>query len=315
MPEAMRSAVLDHGHLPVGNGHALYWQRWGNAGGVPVVFLHGGPGAGFHDSHKALFDPERHHVLFFDQRGCGRSTPYGSLEHNTTADLVEDIARLMDHVGFGTAHIAGGSWGSALTLAFAIARPERVRSLLVWSVYLARQSENDWVNEGRPRPFFPDEWDRFISQVPVDRRDSGDSVMRFYAEKFDSPDPVEAMEFAVEWTLWESCLLSIAYDSATVEDEVRSGENTLATAKLEAHYFLNGCFLPENDLLTSLDRIRHLSCQVVQGRFDMCTPPESAHELRDAYGSNLTLHVVNAGHLRSDPALREALQVATARLS
>ncbi|KAK4495296.1 hypothetical protein PRZ48_013626 [Zasmidium cellare] len=306
----MADHILQTGFFDVGAGHTLRWQLWGKKNGIPVVCLHGGPGAGFQDSHKSVFDPERHTVLLFDQRGCGKSTPYGSTEHNTTPDLVADTCKLMDHVGFKTAHIAGGSWGSALSLIFAIAHPERVRSLLIWSVYLIRPFENAWVNEGGPRNLFPDEYKRFISNVPADVPKDSVSIMKFYRDKIFSDDEAVAAKYAFEWTLWEECLITITYNPDTLEAEVREDPNAVSIARLELYYFLNGCFVPENHILDSVGRIRHLRCRVVQGRFDMCTPAVSAHDLRDAYGEQLELKVVNSGHLRSDPEMNVALQKA-----
>jgi proline iminopeptidase len=296
------------GHLDVGDGHRLYWEGWGNPDGVPVIFLHGGPGAGFHDGHKALFDPELHRVLFFDQRGSGKSTPFAATEANTTGKLVEDIEALRVLVGFDSAHVAGGSWGSALALIYAIRHPDRVRSLLIWSVYLVRQFENDWVNEGYPRYHFPAEWERFLSFVPKSHQTDGTSVMAFYADKMRSADKAEADAHALEWTLWESVLLSIDYDPSTLEAGIREDPATLSIALLETHYFAQGCFVPPGYILDNLEAIRAIPCHVVQGRFDMCTPAISAFDLKKAYGEQLSLNWVNSGHLRSDPAMLAALR-------
>ncbi|MCG7207454.1 prolyl aminopeptidase [Streptomyces arenae] len=302
------------GFLNVGDGHHLYWEDWGNPDGTPVMYLHGGPGASFQDDQKALFDPTAHRVLFFDQRGSGRSTPFASTENNTTAHLIGDIEKLLGHFGLDSVHVAGGSWGSALSLLYAIEYPERVRSLLIWSVYLVREFENRWVNEGFPRYQFPGEWERFISLVPEEHRVDGSSIMRFYAEKMRSDDEDEAARFAFEWTLWEMTLVSIQYDPAKLEAELREDRSMLSIALLETHYFTQGCFVPENHILDRIETLRHIPCQVVQGRFDMCTPAVSAYDLSRVYGDNLDLQWVNSGHLRTDPALFAALRQATARL-
>ncbi|HET9420815.1 MAG TPA: alpha/beta fold hydrolase, partial [Nocardioides sp.] len=189
----MDDALSVSGFLDVGDGHQLYWEDWGNPRGAPVLFLHGGPGDSFRDAHKALFDPQAHRVLFFDQRGCGRSRPFACTEHNTTPRLLDDIDRLLDHVGMPSAHVAGGSWGSALALLYAISSPDRVRSLVVWGVYLIRGFDNDWVNEGYPRHHFPVEWDRFISLVPERARRDGNAVMRFYAQQMRIDDATDGV--------------------------------------------------------------------------------------------------------------------------
>ncbi|MGX6603454.1 prolyl aminopeptidase [Micromonosporaceae bacterium Da 78-11] len=302
------------GLLDVGDGHRLYWEDWGNPAGVPVICLHGGPGAGFRDSHKALFDPAVHHVLFHDQRGSGRSTPLAGTAHNTTPDLIRDIAALMRLLGWESAHLAGGSWGSALSLLFAIEHPQRVRSLVLWGVYLVRQFENDWVNEGYPRFHFPAEWERFIGMVPEHRRTDGNAVMAYYAERMRDRDPVTARRFAVEWTLWETTLTSTGYQPAEVERQVTADASTVGTALLETHYFQNGCFVPANHILESVAAIRDIACTVVQGRFDMCTPPISAYDLAQAYGDRLSLRWVDAGHLRTDAELLAGLRVAMGEL-
>jgi proline iminopeptidase len=302
------------GFLDVGDGHSVYFEDWGNPAGVPVVCLHGGPGAGFNDSHKALFDPAVHHVLFHDQRGSGRSTPAAGTGHNTTQHLIGDITLLMDQAGWDSAHVAGGSWGSTLSLLFALAHPRRARSLLLWAVYLTRKFENNWVTEGFPRFHFPAEWERFIGLVPPEHRGDGDAVMAYYAERMRDGDPATARRFAVEWTLWESVLTTIDYEPADATREVTGDDSMVGIALLETHYFRNGCFIPENHILASIAAIRHLPCTVVQGRFDMCTPPVSAYDLARAYGDRLTLHWVNAGHLRTDPQMLAALRTAAAHL-
>jgi proline iminopeptidase len=302
------------GQLNVGDGHQIYWEDWGDPSGVPIISLHGGPGNGFNDTHKTLFDPAKHHVIFHDQRGCGKSTPFASIEHNTTQDLIHDIELLREKFGLEKVHVVGGSWGSSLALCYAIAHPEHVKSLLIWGVYLIRQFETDWVNEGYPRYNFPTEWARFIELVPEEHRANGNSIMKYYAEQMRSSDPKIANRYAVEWTLWESTLVSIAYDPAETEKETREDPSTLSIALLETHYFTNNCFVPENYILDNLAAIHDIPCQVIQGRFDMCTPPIGAYDLAQAYGDNLTLKWVNSGHLRTDPEMFETLKTATQNL-
>ncbi|SDS35576.1 prolyl aminopeptidase [Actinoplanes derwentensis] len=304
----MADRVNDRGFLDVGDGHRVYWEDWGNPAGIPVIVLHGGPGAGFSNSHKALFDPERHHVVFHDQRGCGRSTPFGELRHNTTADLIGDVEALRRHFGWADAHVAGGSWGSTLGLLYALAHPGRVRSLLLWSIYLARKFDDYWVMDGPPRFFLPAEWERFISLVPERHRGDSAAIMRYYADRINDEDQTIARRYAMEWTLWEAALTSLIYDPARNERQASADPGVVAVARIEAHYFTQGCFLPENHLLAEVHALSKLPCTVVQGRFDMCTPPVAAHELARAYGAGLDLQWVNAGHLRTDPEMFSALR-------
>lgn len=309
-----KTYINDSGYIEVGNGHSLYYEDWGNPDGVPIISLHGGPGSGFSDRHKLLFDPKKHHVLFHDQRGAGRSTPFASTEHNTTQDLIADIELLREQAGFKKAHIVGGSWGSTLSLLYALAYPEQVKSLLIWGVYLARQIENDWVNEGYPRYQFPAEWERFIALVPQKYRGDGTATMDYYAKKMRSKDADIAKKYAEEWALWESTLLSIAYDPKQLEKDIQSDPATLAIALLETHYFMNQCFIPDNFILDNIELIKHIPCHVVQGRFDMCTPAVGAYQLAQAYGDKVSLQWVNSGHLRTDPGMIEALQQAAGKL-
>ncbi|HVZ67059.1 MAG TPA: prolyl aminopeptidase [Patescibacteria group bacterium] len=306
-----KDPIIKSGYLDVGDGHQIYWEDWGNPKATPIFSLHGGPGSNFNESHKAIFDPNIHRVIFHDQRGSGKSKPFASIEHNTTQNLVEDIEKLRESLGISSMHVVGGSWGSALSLIYAINHPKRVKSLLIWGVYLIREFEEDWVNEGYPRYHFPQEWERFISLVPPANRKSGVSIMKYFYNKMHSKDEKEAKFYAIEWTLWESVLLSIDYDPQTLEKEIKEDPGTLSIALLETHYFLNGCFVPRNFILDNIDKIKHIPCYVEQGRFDMCTPAISAYDLSKAYGKKLKLEWVNSGHLRSDPKMREALKAKT----
>jgi proline iminopeptidase len=300
--------VNDRGWLDVGGGHRIYWEDWGNPAGVPVLFLHGGPGAGFGDTHKQLFDARRHHVLFHDQRGCGRSTPTAGTEHNTTADLINDVEALRQHAGWTSAHLAGGSWGATLSLLYALAHPRRVRSLTLWSIFLARRFDNEWVMNGPPRFFFPSEWERFIGMVPAEHRGDAAAAIDYYDERLRHKDKNIAFRYAVEWTLWETALTSLDYDPDRNEREITADPATLSIARLEAHYFAHGSFIPENHILNEIAVLRDLPCTVVQGRFDMCTPPTGAYDLAREYGDELNLRWVNSGHLRTDPEMNAALR-------
>jgi proline iminopeptidase len=304
--------VNANGWIDVGDGHELYWEDWGNPKAkTAVMHLHGGPGAGFSDSHKTLYDPAVHRVIFHDQRGCGRSKPFASTEHNTTQDLVADIERLREHFGLEKVVVAGGSWGSALALAYAVAHPERVARLLLWSIYLARKADTNWIIEGGPKYQLPAEWERFIGRVPEAHRGDGDAVTKYYADKMRSKDAGVAWEFACEWNLWEGALMSVNYDPRTLEARVAADENGVAVALLETHYFLNGCFVPENYLLDNVAKLREIPCDVAQGRFDLCTPPVAAWDLARAWGEKLRLYWVNSGHYRSEPAMLQQLQTIT----
>jgi len=287
--------------------HEIYWEDWGNKEATPIMYLHGGPGGEFSQNYQKLFDPTKHRVIFHCQRGAGRSEPYASTKENTTQDLIADIEQLRAQLEIEKMYVTGGSWGSALSLFYVIAHPQRVINYVIWSVFTGSQFEVDFVNEGYPRHYFPEAWERFIALVPVDKRATGDSVMRHYAEKIRSADEAEARLHADEWTLWEYSLCSIEYDKEALESEIIGGNN-LAVANLETHYFLHNSFVPENYVLDNVERIKHIPCTAVQGRFDMCTPPASIYELSKKYGEHMDLQWVNCGHLTSDQAMGDTLR-------
>ncbi len=298
------------GMLEVGDGHKLYWEDWGNPNSTAAMHFHGGPGGGTNESHKLLFNPELHRVIFFDQRGSGKSTPFAEIKDNTTQKLIEDTEKLREHLGIEKMYIVGGSWGSTMTLAYAITHPERVISMVAWGIYLGSQFENDLIANGYARYNYPEAWERFIALVPEAHRKNGESITRYFSEKLYSSDQTVAVKYADEWSLWESTTTTIRYDKRQMEQDTIGDEKNLALARLETHYFLNGCFLPENYIMNNINKIKHLPLYVVQGRFDNCTPPVTAYELSKAYGKNMTLQMVNAGHSRSDPEVRVALRTA-----
>lgn len=295
------------GFLEVGS-HQIYWEDWGNPRAIPIFAMHGGPGGGFGDKFKRFFNPQIHRVIFHDQRGSGKSLPFAETKNNTSQDLVQDIEVLREHLGIEKMYVLGGSWGSTLSLLYAIAHPERVIRLLIWSLFLARQFEVDFVNEGYPRYFFPEAWRRFISLVPEGQRKTGDEIMKYYADQINSKDEVVARKYSDEWTLYEISLCSVRYDPISLEMETVGAADNLAIAKVETHYFLNKCFIPENYILDNISKIKHIPCCLIQGRFDMCTPPLSALDLKKAYGDNLSLSIINSGHLSSDPEMTAVLK-------
>lgn len=305
--------VRKSGHLTVGDGHKIYWEDWGNPKGFPIIHLHGGPGGGFSETHKLIYDPEIHRVIFHDQRGSGRSTPFASIKDNTTQHLLADIEKLLQYLKIDKVYVAGGSWGSTLTLAYTIAHPDRVAKMMMWGIFLNRNFEVDYLYQGMAKHTFPEAWERFISHVPKKDRGSSQQVINFYVTKLQSKDKQAALKYAAEWNLWESSTVSIKYDRQKLEREVLSGSKeqqdfNLAISRMESHYFKNKCFLPEGYILSNIKKINHIPVYVVQGRFDMCTPPVSALDLAKAYGPQLNLQIVPAGHLRSEQEIRSVLR-------
>lgn len=314
-PLVADSALREHGHRDTGDGHSLYYERWGNPDAPLIFHLHGGPGSGFNDDHKRLYDPERHHVLFMDQRGAGWSTPFASTDHNTTRHLIADLEEFREQFGVEKVRLAGGSWGSTLSLLYAIAHPNRVERMVLWSVYLARKFETDFVTGGYARVFFPLEWMSFLEMVPSECHGSADAILRHYARQIRGGTPLQIQYAADQWVLWERIVSSCQHHPERLEAEVAGNRANIATAMLETHYFMHDCFIGENEILQNIWRIQDIPCDVVHGRLDMCTPPQSAFDLCTAYNAvldgtdgNLTLHWVNSGHTRNDPAMFSKLR-------
>jgi proline iminopeptidase len=314
---AMDPNINKSGHLEVGDGHRICYEDWGNPDAFPIMHLHGGPGSGFSDSHKLIYDPKIHRVIFHDQRGSGQSLPFASIKDNTTQHLISDIEKLREYFNIQKIHVAGGSWGSTLAMLYAIAHPECVEKMMMWGIYLLRQFENDYIYQGVNKETFPEAWERFISLVPTDKRKNSMDVIKYYSSKILSDNKKVAEKYAAEWTLWEMSITSLSYDRLKAEKETLEGDQhfNISMATMETHFFLNKCFVPENYILKNIDKIKHLPAYVVQGRFDMCTPPVSAINLAKAYGSNLHLQITRAGHLRSEPENLAALRaIASAAL-
>ena len=296
------------GHLDVGDGHSLYWELCGNPQGKPAVFLHGGPGGGSSPDHRRQFDPERYNVMVFDQRGCGKSTPYASLEANTTAHLVADIERLREMAGIDKWLVFGGSWGSTLSIAYAQAHPERVTELVLRGIFLFDQYEVDWLyKEGGASAVYPDKWDDFISLIPEGER--GDLV-HAYRRRLTSDDPDEQLRAAQAWSAWEGSTVTLLPSKATIE-HFTSPEIAIAIARIENHYMANGGWLTEGELLRGADKLRGIPGIIVQGRHDTCTPPKAAWALKKAWPEVELQIVADGGHLYNEPGILDGLIRAT----
>ncbi|MBV0891825.1 prolyl aminopeptidase [Paracoccus sp. Z118] len=287
--------------MPASDGHHIYVEQCGNPAGRPVIVLHGGPGGGCSPVMRRFFDPDRWHIVLFDQRGCGRSRPHAEVRGNTTAHLIGDIAMIVGALELAPAVLFGGSWGAALALAFAQAHPETVSALVLRGVFLARERELDWFYAGGAARFFPEQWARFRAAIPEAER--GDMIAAYHRRLF-SGDPAVEAQFAQPWLAWENGL-------ATIESHGGGGgappDYARAFARLENHYFANRCFLDEGQLLRDRHRIEHLPAVIVQGRHDMVCPPVAAHELADGW-SRCDLRMIPAsGHALSEPRIMAEL--------
>lgn len=296
------------GMLPVDANHTLYWEQSGNPSGIPVVFLHGGPGAGAAAVHRRFFDPEFYRVVIFDQRGAGRSTPLGDLSANTTQDLIADIERLRRHLGIERWLVFGGSWGSTLSLAYGVAYPERCLGFVLRGIFLGGRSEIDWFLHGM-RAVFPEAWRDFAGFLPPDER--GDLLASYY-RRLTSPDPGIHLPAARVWSRYEAACSTLHPNPRAVL-EADGGNFALALARIEAHYFVHECFLPDNWMDSGIDRIRHLPATVVQGRYDIVCPPVTADALARLWPEADYIVVPDAGHSALEPGVRAALVTATER--
>ncbi|MEK0082621.1 prolyl aminopeptidase [Benzoatithermus flavus] len=299
------------GRLDVGDGHELYWELCGNPQGKPALFLHGGPGAGCSPDHRRLFDPERWNVLLFDQRGCGRSTPHASLAANTTWHLVADIERLRTMLGLERWLVFGGSWGSTLALAYAETHPERVTGLILRGIFTLRRWELLWYYQHGASLLFPDKWERFLAPIPPEERHD---LITAYRRRLTDSDRTIQLEAARAWSLWEGETITLLpnpdYSRQHGEDEY-----ALAFARIENHYFVHGGWLEEGQLLRDAGRLRSIPGVIVQGRYDIATPPQTAWELHRAWPEAEFVMVEDAGHAVSEPGIRHHLLEATDRFA
>ncbi|MCA3012077.1 MAG: prolyl aminopeptidase [Myxococcaceae bacterium] len=300
------------GRLPVGDGHELYFEESGNPGGTPVVFVHGGPGAGTEPRQRRFFDPQAYRIVLVDQRGCGRSTPFASLEHNTTWHLVADLERLREHLGIDRWVVFGGSWGSTLGLAYAQTHPARVRALVLRGIFLLRKWEIDWFYQAGASALFPDAFEPYLQHIPEPER--GD-LLRAYHLRLTSSDVEVRTAAARAWSQWEGRTSYLLPNESYI---AKTGEDQFATAfaRIECHYFVHGGWLDgERALLakSNVDRIRGIPAVIVQGRYDVVCPMESAWALHRAW-PEATLEVVpDAGHAAHEPGILHALLEATDR--
>jgi len=296
------------GMLPLDRRHTMYWEQCGNPGGQPVVFLHGGPGAGATPTHRRFFDPGSYRIVVFDQRGAGRSTPLGELYENTTDRLVADMELLRGQLGIDRWVVFGGSWGSTLALAYAQAHPDRVRALILRGIFLCRKSEVDWFLYGA-RSVFPEPWRAFAGHIPEAERND---LLEAYYRRLTNADPAIHIPAARAWSIYEGACSTLLPNPDTV---AAFGEDRMALglSRIEAHFFKYEVRTPADDLVRGIDRIRHIPATIVQGRYDMVCPIISADELARAWPEAHYVVVPDAGHSAMEPGIRAQLVTATER--
>jgi proline iminopeptidase len=300
------------GMLDVSELHSIYWEQSGNPSGKPVVFLHGGPGGGGNPKYRRYHDPKKYRIVVFHQRGCGKSTPYASLEDNTTWHLVSDIEALRQHLEIERWQVFGGSWGSTLALSYAQKHPERVTELVLRGIFMLRRSELLWFYQQGASHIFPDAWEHYLEAIPeVERGD----LMGAYYRRLTSDDPEQRKHAARAWSIWEG---STSYLQQDLEHIAHTGQDEFAEAfaRIECHYFVHGGFFEvEDQLLRNIDRVRHIPAVIVQGRYDVVCPMRSAWDLHRAWPEAELEVIPDAGHSANEPGNIDALIRATDRFA
>lgn len=296
------------GFLKVSDLHSIYFEQCGNPKGKPVIFLHGGPGGGLNPDHRRFFDPDFYHIILFDQRGCGRSTPFAELRENSTWDLVSDIEKLRLHLAVDRWHVFGGSWGSTLALTYAITHSSRVTALILRGIFLCRPSEIQWFYQEGASQLFPDLWEEYLRPIPAHERSQ---LVAAYYKRLTSENSNTRLEAARAWSKWEGGTSYLLSKTSAVE-EFEEAEKALPFARIECHYFINNAFFPTNNyILENIGSIRSIPGAIIQGRYDVVCPARSAWDLHRAWPeAELTL-VPGAGHAASEPGIRSALISAT----
>lgn len=288
------------GYFDVGDGHKLYYECCGNKKSVPILFLHGGPGAGFNDGNKEYFDLRKCNLILFDQRGAGRSKPFASIENNNTDKLVQDINKLMDFLEIKKFMIFGGSWGSTLALIYAIRNPKKVKAMILRGIYTATKDENRFYTED-VKYVFPEEYEQMASLVPKDKRKN---ILKYYAEKMRYGNKKTRKKYAFEWTLYEMSIISL-FSKKNRENKIKKFPY-LSLGVLETYYLSNNCFIPEGYILKNSKKLK-MPISIVQGRYDMVCPPITAYRLHKKLPRS-RLNFTISGHSGSDPETKNALR-------
>jgi proline iminopeptidase len=296
--------------LPVSDIHTIYVEQAGNPNGRPVVFLHGGPGGALHEEYRTYFNPKKWRIILLDQRGCGRSTPFAELEENTTWDLTSDLEKIRKHLDIKTWAVFGGSWGSTLALAYSITNPTSVDALFLRGIFMLREKEIKWFYQEGASKIFPDAWEHYVAPIPMEER--GDFIKAFH-KRLTSDNKIERLEAAKAWSVWEASTSKLIPSNELMED-FSDDQFATAFARIECHYFLNkGFFESDSYLLDNVDKIRHIPAIIVQGRYDVVCPAESAWELHKRWPESELKIIDDAGHSLSEKGITSALVEATDR--
>jgi proline iminopeptidase len=283
--------------------HVLYVDESGSPDGLPVVFIHGGPGAGCDAASRRYFDPNLYRIVTFDQRGCGRSTPHASLENNTTQALIADMEVIREQLGIDKWVLFGGSWGSTLALAYAQAHPQRVHGLILRGIFLCRPQEFDWFYQEGASRLFPDYWEDYLAPIPQDERDN---LMQAFYKRLTGPDQIAQMHAAKAWSTWEGRTATLRPNPQVV-DRFTDAHRALSIARIECHYFVNNAFLEPDQLLRDMPKIAHLPGVIVHGRYDVICPLDNAWALHQAWPNSELQIIRDAGHSAAENGITDAL--------
>ncbi|WP_317932478.1 prolyl aminopeptidase [Halioxenophilus sp. WMMB6] len=294
-------------YLTVDNPHEIYYEECGNPQGIPVLFVHGGPGGGCNPADRCFFDPEKYRIILFDQRGAGRSRPHAELLHNNTQALIADMEALRETLGVEQWLLFGGSWGSTLSLLYAQAHPERVLGLILRGIFLCRQKDIDWFYQGGAAHVFPDYWQHFLKQIP--EAEQGNLLSAYY-QRLTSSNELAQMAAAKAWSQWEAQCATLRPNHELV-DNFTAPHVAVALARIETHYFMHDSFIEEDQILKQMDKISHLPGIIVHGRYDMVCPLDNAVALYDRWPEAELKIIRDAGHASREPGTVDALVRAT----
>ncbi|MGK9049470.1 prolyl aminopeptidase [Stutzerimonas chloritidismutans] len=297
--------------LAVEEPHVLYVDESGSPDGLPVLFVHGGPGGGCDALSRRFFDPTLYRIITFDQRGCGRSTPHASLENNTTAHLIADMQRIREHLGIDKWVLFGGSWGSTLSLAYAQRYPEHVHALILRGIFLCRPQDLAWFYQEGASRLFPDYWQDFLSPIPLEERDD---LMQAFYRRLTGNDQIAQMHAAKAWSCWEGRTATLRPNHNVVE-RFADAHRALSMARIECHYFVNQAFLEPDQLLRDMPKIAHLPGIIVHGRYDAICPLDNAWALHQAWPNSELQIIRDAGHSAAELGITDALIRATSEIA
>lgn len=294
--------------LKVSELHTLYVEQCGNPQGRPVIFLHGGPGGGISTDHRRFFDPQHYRIVLYDQRGSGKSTPAAELQENDTWNLVADIEKIRTHLDINNWIVFGGSWGSTLALAYAETHPEKVKGLILRGIFLCRPSEIEWFYQKGASEIFPDIWESYAEHIPAEERND---FVKAYYKRLTDPHLEVRLAAAKIWSKWEAATSRLFIDTDAIDD-FDDPTYALQFARIECHYFTNNSFFKTNNwLIENVDKIKHIPCVIVQGRYDVVCPARSAWDLHKQWPEADLKIIPDAGHSVSEPGIKAALIEAT----